>query len=145
MTDNTLIIKKIINAPAPQVFSAWTTPALIKRWYGPQGFTNELQSMDIREGGAYHLTMREPNGTGHPVHGVYKKIAYPKKIIMTWQPEGTDNNNIPNPETLVTVNLTERDHKTELTLKHDLPTIQAKRAHEEGWRSSLSKLENLLT
>ena len=45
-----LVVKRLIDAPRRLVFTAWTQPEHIARWWGPQGFTTIACTMDIRPG-----------------------------------------------------------------------------------------------
>lgn len=45
-----LVITRAFNASVEQVWSAWTDPERIKRWWGPVGFTCPVANMDFREG-----------------------------------------------------------------------------------------------
>ena len=51
-------ITRIIDAPREQVFSAWTEPQQIRRWWGPGEFTCPEAEVDLRPGGAYRLAMQ---------------------------------------------------------------------------------------
>ena len=48
--------------------------------------------MDVREGGAWRTVMRNAEGAAHIVSGVYREIAPPRRLVMTWgweQPDGS--------------------------------------------------------
>src|SRR5580658_229001 len=72
-----LVVTRMIDAPRPLVFKAWTDPEQIAHWWGPKGFVTVDYEMDIRPGGAYRLTMRSPEGTDHRKRGVYLQIIAP--------------------------------------------------------------------
>ena len=46
--------------PVEAVWAAWTRPELIRRWWGPQGFTCPVAEMDVRPGGVSLLAMQAP-------------------------------------------------------------------------------------
>ncbi|HSS63842.1 MAG TPA: SRPBCC domain-containing protein, partial [Gammaproteobacteria bacterium] len=75
----------------------------------------------------------------HVTRGVYREVVPNRKVVFTWQWEGTDN------ETLVTVQLRAKSpRETELTLKHERFADSATRDHhDDGWTRCLSKLESL--
>lgn len=50
--------------PVEAVWAAWTEPDLIRRWWGPAGFTCPLARMDVRVGGVSLLAMRAPEEYG---------------------------------------------------------------------------------
>jgi uncharacterized protein YndB with AHSA1/START domain len=41
---------RVFNAPRHHVFDALTKPDLIKRWYGPEGWTLEVCEVDLNAG-----------------------------------------------------------------------------------------------
>jgi uncharacterized protein YndB with AHSA1/START domain len=47
-------------APVADVWAAWTAPELIRRWWGPDGFTCPVARMDVRAGGVSLLAMQAP-------------------------------------------------------------------------------------
>jgi len=55
-----LTMTRIFDAPAAAVFAAWTEADLVKRWWGPKGFTCPVADMDVRVGGTSFVGMRAP-------------------------------------------------------------------------------------
>src|SRR5687768_9514691 len=55
-----VIATRIFNAPVEQVWKAWNTPEYVMQWWGPQGFTCPIATIDFREGGTSFLCMRAP-------------------------------------------------------------------------------------
>lgn len=77
------IISRVFMAPRDQLFRAWTMPAQLVRWWGPHGYTNPVCEIDLREGGAYRIVMRAPDGTDYPLKGVYQEISEPARLVMS--------------------------------------------------------------
>lgn len=77
-----LSISRTLKAPIELVWEVWTTPEHIAQWWGPNGFTNSIQQMDVREGGEWKLTMHGPDGTNYPNRSIYKEIVLHKKIVF---------------------------------------------------------------
>ena len=50
-------LEKTYPATAEQVWQLWTTPSGIEAWWSPDGFTVEVQRLDLRPGGELHYTM----------------------------------------------------------------------------------------
>ncbi|MBO32082.1 MAG: hypothetical protein CMM74_03775 [Rhodospirillaceae bacterium] len=44
------------------------------KWWGRAGFTILLCEINLKVGGRYRTTMREPDGTDHIVTGVYREV-----------------------------------------------------------------------
>ncbi len=144
MNDAVLVIQKKFTAPREIVWKAWTNAEHIAAWYGPEGFTTEIHSMDVRVGGSYYLTMTAPDGTKHPLRGTFLTLDAPKKIVMTWQWENDEPKGM-GAETRVTVELKEHGVETEMTLTHELPNEESKKMHDMGWNSSFQKLSRQLS
>jgi uncharacterized protein YndB with AHSA1/START domain len=134
-----LTIVRTINAPRERVFSAWTDPALLSQWFIPgTGFTVTATN-DLRRGGSYSITMRNPKGGLHTATGKYMEIAPPERLVFTWT-------SVENPalatDSLVTILLRDLGSKTELTLTHtQLPNADSVENHTQGWTGCLNSFE----
>jgi uncharacterized protein YndB with AHSA1/START domain len=138
MTDRDLVLTRVIDAPRPLVFKAWTDPEQIARWWGPEGFVTIDYDMDIRPGGAYRFTMRSPEGSEHRKRGVYREIVKPERIVFTFawaEPDGGLGH-----ETLITVTFEEDGTKTKITLHQGVfHTVAWCDDHRVGWTSCLER------
>jgi uncharacterized protein YndB with AHSA1/START domain len=139
--DCTLVIERIFNAPPDEVFAAWTDPAILVRWWGPEGHSTPECDMDVRPGGAWRTKMSGPDGD-HIVSGVYREIAPPSRLVMTWgwqQKDGTRGH-----ETVVAITLQPADGGTRMRLVQSLFLSKEQRdLHNWGWTSSLNDLERM--
>lgn len=57
------VIREFTAAP-DRVWRAWTEPAGLRAWWGPQGFTCPRAEADVRVGGRILVTMRAPHDWG---------------------------------------------------------------------------------
>jgi uncharacterized protein YndB with AHSA1/START domain len=73
-----VVVSRTFKAPVEQVWKAWTDPELVKRWWGPAGFTAPFARIDFREGGASLVCMRAPQQVGG--QDFYSTWAY-RKIV----------------------------------------------------------------
>ena len=70
-----LTLKRRFNAAPARVFSAWTDPQKIVRWFGPEQVEVVRAEAEPRTGGRYRIVARSPDGEEHPrepskgVHG----------------------------------------------------------------------------
>jgi uncharacterized protein YndB with AHSA1/START domain len=138
-----LTIRRTFAAPRPLVFSAWTEPQHLAQWSCPRGFTFTEQRGELRVGGEFSATMRAPEGSFHRLRGEYREIVAPERLVFThcW----VDERGHPGPKTLVTVTLTERNGRTEMTFHQGLfETVTARDGHEQGWTSCFERLGELL-
>lgn len=89
-TDRELIVSRVVNAPRPLVWKAWTTPGHIERWWGPNGFTTTTSEMDARPGGTWRYVMHGPDGTDYPNRIVYRELR-PVDLMRYRHDSGTDD------------------------------------------------------
>jgi uncharacterized protein YndB with AHSA1/START domain len=135
-----LTLKRRLKAPPAKVFAAWTDPAQIAQWFGPDGAEILTAEIDARQGGRFHVTFTTPDGEDHDVSGTYLEFVRNKKLVFTWRWI-----TLPERQSQVSVTL-EPDGKdaTLLTLLHEqLFDEAAKTGHTRGWTQSLNKLEAL--
>ena len=59
-TTHDMVLTRTFDAPVEAVWRAWTESDLVKRWWGPQGFTAPVADMDVRVGGRSLVCMRAP-------------------------------------------------------------------------------------
>ena len=59
-----LIITRTFAAPVAKLWQAWTDPALIRQWWGPDNFSCPSAEMDVRVGGTSIVCMRAPASFG---------------------------------------------------------------------------------
>jgi uncharacterized protein YndB with AHSA1/START domain len=78
-----IVVTREFNTPRETVFKAWTEPKKLKKWFGPEGVNTIAAEVDLRIGGNYQLTMREPNGSTIVHGGAYREIDPPNKLVFT--------------------------------------------------------------
>ena len=133
-----LTLKRRLNAPPAKVYAAWTEPAKIARWFGPQGAEVLRAEADVRVGGRYRVIFRVPDGEQHDVSGVYREVVPKQKLVFTWAWIST-----PERESLVTVALKRDGDGTLLTLTHEQFFDEpARDRHRSGWSGVLDNLES---
>ncbi len=133
-----LVVTRLIDAPRPLVFKAWTDPDQVARWWGPKGYVTVDCDMDIRPGGAYRCVMRSPEGIDHRKRGVYRAIVEPERIEFTFAWEQRDGRL--GHETLITVTFESVGPKTRLTLHQRIfDTTENRDSHRIGWTSCLER------
>ena len=136
----TLAIKRFIKAPRDRVYAAWTDPAQLKQWFGPESVQTHELIADARVGGEFRWDLSNAEGEKMTVRGEYRELQPDKKIVFTWQ---WDDDEVWEKHTsVVTVELSDRDGGTELVLTHEqLPNEKSRDGHMGGWNSALDKLE----
>ena len=80
--DLVLVITRTLNAPRALVWRAFSDPAHLSRWWGPQHFTNPVCELDFRVGGHWHNVMRGPDGSEYPTDFTFVEIVEPERIVL---------------------------------------------------------------
>jgi uncharacterized protein YndB with AHSA1/START domain len=81
VTENEIIIERVVNAPRETVFQAWTKPEHLKHWWGPNGFTITTHSMDFRAGGTWKYIMHGPDGVDYDNTISYHEIVLNERLV----------------------------------------------------------------
>lgn len=77
-----IVSSRVLDAPRDRVFRAFTDPALLAGWWGPEGFTNTFHFFDPRPGGEWRFTMRGPDGAEYSMEKVFEEVAAPERIVV---------------------------------------------------------------
>jgi uncharacterized protein YndB with AHSA1/START domain len=110
-TEREVVLRRVFDAPRHLVFDSLTRPELLRRWYGPRGWTLRVCEVDLRVGGAFRLVSHRGDGKRDVgQRGIYREIVRPERLVNTESWEDWDAG-----ECLVTTVLTEQDGKTLLT------------------------------
>ena len=135
-TKPSLTLKRRYNAPPAKVFSAWTDPKKLGRWFCPVQSEPVLAESDARVGGRYRIVVRSQGGEEHDVSGTFREVVANRKLVFTWAWRTT-----PERESLVTVELERDGDGTLLTLTHERFFDEAARdRHQSGWGPILDRL-----
>jgi uncharacterized protein YndB with AHSA1/START domain len=139
-----LEIFRFINAPPARVYKAWTDPAELQRWFGPEEVRTIKIAADVRVGGKYRWDLVKQDGEEWACLGEYRELIPGRKIVFTWKWD--DDEAWENHDSVVTVELSDRDGGTEVKLTHEkLPSEESRDRHNEGWSSVLDRLEKFVT
>lgn len=166
MTDkNGIVIERIFDAPREMVWKAWTTPELVEKWWGPEGFWAPSIKIDLRVGGKYIYAMQGPKGSDWDrvmySSGIYKEIVPKEKIVSTDFFSDEEGNKVDPKEYGQSADAPDEmdviirfedveNGKTKLTITYPRPENEAqfeamlKSGMKEGWNSSLDKLAKSL-
>jgi len=143
--DREIVMTRVFDAPRELVFKALTTPELLKRWFGPHGWTLTECEVDLRVGGAWRFLSKGPDGRTMGMRGVYREIVPPERIQYTesfdeWAEQGS---------ALITTTLAERDGRTTLTCVSLAPSREVRDAvirtgMEHGAAETYDRLADML-
>jgi uncharacterized protein YndB with AHSA1/START domain len=85
-TENlSLQIKRHIKAPHDRVYAAWTDPAQMKQWFGPENVQTRDLIADARVGGKFRWDLTNAEGEKMTMLGEYRELQPSRKIVFTWQ------------------------------------------------------------
>jgi len=126
------------DAPPERVFDAWLDKSW-GEWVGPAGVNGEVVQLVPKVGGSYRVVMHLPSGNTLTVGGVYREIARPSRLVMTWKWEHEEQ------ETLITLSFQPAAGGTNLTLRHEnFAAVERRDSHKNGWTGTFDKLEAFL-
>lgn len=132
--DKTLTIERTFDAPVELVYRAWTDPASLCRWWGPEGMSTPNCDLDVRPGGKWRTCMVNSEGAEHWVQGTYKVVEPPTKLVFSW---AWEEDGVPGHETQISISFTGNGDKTDmLFVQEGFETAESCAAHGEGWNSS---------
>lgn len=142
-SDREVVMTRVFDAPRRLVFDAFTKPELLKRWFGPRGWSMVVCEVDLRVGGGFRFVLRGPDGRELGMRGVYREIVAPERSVHM---ESFDD--YPG-ESQVTGVFTEQGGKTTLTAtvlyaSQEVRDAVLKSGMEHGAAESYDRLAELL-
>ena len=122
-SDREILMTRVVDAPRRLVFEVHTNPKHLPHWMlGPAGWTMPICEIDLRPGGAWRFVWRHADGSEMTIHGEYREIVPPERLVST-ESWGGDW-----PEALNTLTLTEANGKTTITQRVRYPSQQVRDA-----------------
>ena len=142
-SEREVVLTRVFDAPRQMVFDAFSKPELLKRWFGPRGWSLETCEVDLRVGGGFRFILAGPNKARMGIRGVYTEIVPPERSVHI---ESYDD--YPG-ESQVTAVLTEQDGKTLFTAtvlysSKEVRDAVLQHGMERGAAESYDKLAELL-
>ncbi|RJQ12154.1 MAG: ATPase [Dehalococcoidia bacterium] len=143
--DQEIILTRLLKAPRALVFRAWTDPKHVAQWWGPDGFTNTVQEIDVRPGGVWRFIMHDPDGVDYPNNIVFNEVVEPERLVYDHGNEGSVD------RFHVAVTFEDAGDQTRLTMRSRFASAAARtEAVEEfgaveGGNQHLNRLEQYLT
>jgi uncharacterized protein YndB with AHSA1/START domain len=134
-------IERTFDSPAEDVFDAWTSEEVIRRWFIPQeGWQEADAEVDLRVGGRVQVVMRTPEGNPVRAGGEYTEIDRPNRLAFTWTFEDDPSN-----EQMIELEFTERDGVTTVVFVNSNISEQRRRNQQyDGWSTCFDEMERVL-
>lgn len=143
-SDRELVATRTFDAPRDITWEMHTSRAHIPQWLlGPDGWSMPVCEMDVREGGAWQYRWQGPDGSSFGMHGVYREVNPPARLVHTeaWGNEW--------PETINTTEFSEQGGKTTIVCTVLYPSKEIRdraiaTGMEAGWAQSYDRLDGYL-
>ncbi len=126
---------------SPEKLFAWvTTPDKLLKWWGPEGVHIPEHDLDLSRTGPWFSVMQNSDGQQFHVSGQVTHVDVPKSVGFTWA--WHDENGNRGAESHVTFTIAATENGAMLLIDHrDLDGSEIASRHEQGWTSTLRKLE----
>jgi uncharacterized protein YndB with AHSA1/START domain len=153
-------IERLLDAPVPTAYRAWTDEQALRRWWGPKGFEMRHLSLDLRPGGTMRYGMAMPGGSEMWGKWTFNRIVVNETLAFTVSFTDPDGNPIRHPmapvwplEVLSTVSFKAEGDRTRLVMEA-LPVeatgeeqaifISMFASMNQGWSGTFEQLEEEL-
>ena len=139
--DRELIVSRVFDAPVELLWEVWTNPDHVKNWWGPNGFTNTISTMQVKPGGEFNLLMHAPDGTDYINKSIFREVVKHKRIVYE---------HISGPKFIATIDFETSGNTTFLTwqmlFENREQFIQVVRTFkaDEGLKQNIEKLNEYL-
>ena len=145
MSNRTVSVTRVIEAPIERVWRAWTNPDDFKHWFVAKlGEKTEVIQFDVKVGGKVRLKF--PGAAGEYTW-TYVQIDKPNKLVIdildfsfAEYPKGNGG--------ICNIELEDSGGKTQVTVSGELPDAMdnepGRRMAENGWGNTLNNLDNYL-
>lgn len=144
-TETSLRIERTYDASAEDVFDAWTSPEVLRRWWRPNpAWTTAVAEVDLRVGGRYRISMEDPeSGIMRTAGGEYSEVSRPRRLVYSWQWELQDGQF--GPASTVAVDFREEGERTSVVLEHSgFDSSESRDSHNQGWVGILDRFQEYL-
>jgi uncharacterized protein YndB with AHSA1/START domain len=120
-SDVTVIVgSRLIGAPRGLVWSVWTDPKHLAKWWGPDGFRTTTSAFDFKPGGVWRFVMHGPDGRDYDNRVTFDEIVEPERL--RYHHGGGDDVEPVQFRTLVTFD--DLGGKTRVTLRGTFPSAE---------------------
>jgi len=135
--DGTLTISRLYDAPRETVFEAWVLSSKVQQWWGCADTKKTVSDIDPCVGGKYNHLM-----TMHGSDQLSKStiIEYDPPARLAYEAEATQMTS----KMAITVDFTEEDGQTRVTLVHNNIPDEFNKFVVAGWTAAFGKLADFL-
>ena len=134
-------IERTFAASAEEVFDAWTSPDVMRRWFHcDSAWDTPVAEVDLQVGGKIRVVMRRPDGTEVEAQGIFTLIDRPHRLVMTW----TFDDEPANEQLLELSFIESKGATTVLLVNSRISTDERRDEQANGWQGCLDELDRLL-
>jgi uncharacterized protein YndB with AHSA1/START domain len=143
-SDTQILIEREFNAPRHLVYTAWTTPEHVRRWWVGERGEATLVEIDLRVGGRWRYVMTSLENREVAFNGEYREVVENERLVYTEVFE-----DFPDAHAVNTVTFTETgDGRTTVACLVDHNTQEERDMHvnsgmEGGMQEALDALERI--
>ena len=148
--DREIAAVRIFDAPRDLVWTVWTDPEHIAKWWGPKGFTTTTYNMDVKAGGVWRFVMHGPD-RDYQNKITYLEVVKPERLVYKHGGTGDKEDREIEPVSFqVTVTFAEQGGKTRVDMRMAFPSAKARDyvvktyGAVEGLAQTLGRLEDYL-
>jgi uncharacterized protein YndB with AHSA1/START domain len=131
--DREIVLTRVIDAPRSLVYAAWTDPAQIQAWFGPDGMEIETREIDLTPGGIWRFDMVAAGGVRYGNRMVFLRMEAPALIEVQ---HGSDVDDDPDKFRMLVTFDEQSNGKTVLTLRQMHPSRERR-----GWAIGFGAVE----
>lgn len=148
-SDLDLTISRIIKAPRPVIWDAWTNPSSFEQWWVPAPAKCRVREMDLRPGGAFVTEISEGGGDFAPHMNCcflaiddLERIVFTDSLVGGWRPAES-------PFMTAVVTLKDHPNGTDYVARAMHRNTSDRKTHEEigfhdGWGTVAEQLAKLV-
>jgi uncharacterized protein YndB with AHSA1/START domain len=78
-----LVLERVVDVPRELMWTAWTTPEHLSKWFAPAPWSIADCEIDLRPGGIFRSVMKSPDGEEHPSVGCYLEVVPNERLVWT--------------------------------------------------------------
>jgi uncharacterized protein YndB with AHSA1/START domain len=77
-----VVSARVFSAPRARVFAAFSDAKQLAQWWGPNGFTNTIEALDLRPGGVLKLVMHAPDGSDFHNVSRFLEVSPSERVVF---------------------------------------------------------------
>tara|TARA_B100000609_G_scaffold189820_1_gene177161 strand:+ start:356 stop:811 length:456 start_codon:yes stop_codon:yes gene_type:complete len=134
ISKRSLSLTRTFDAPVDLLWKVLTTPEHIIHWWGPDGFTNTIHKMEVKEGGKWEFTMHGPDGSDYENEYIYSVIKPMEKIVLE---------HLKDPKFMIIVTLFKEGQRTKVHWQNIFESIPDKEEAIRAFKADVGLEQNM--